>query len=144
MIDCITAISTAATAIFAGFMLLIAYRKYIESFPVITVIDKGGDTRREFRSFKISIENEEKNKYFIKKIRVIKPKGCKVSRNHGSEPAWEDSLLLSEDKSSMVIDIIFSTESPLKGLVFNTDVTVALKSKTSFVRRINIQSKVAD
>lgn len=111
MTDCITAISTALTALFAGLTYIVVRKQWSVSKPTIEVIGSG-DTNKEYRHLSVKVLPPDDKKFFIERISIAGPTDAYIAKivsnqaKNTPEPArWEKT-------------VVCESQSPATGIYF--------------------------
>ena len=105
MLECITAVSTALTALFAALTYLIVKRQAAVSRPVIK-FEGSGDTADDYRSVSFAVAKPDDEKYRLVRLVVRNPDNARLAekvsdRDNRAVPGdWKKSLDLGYYTSS--------------------------------------------
>lgn len=127
MLECITAVSTTATAIVATLTYFILRKQWAILQPAIKYSDSG-DSQKEYRRLTVEIEKPDNIKYKLYKLTVISPPDARISKiisdtnNKPSPDDWKTELLIDYLTSSTGVffkaprgsEVVISVQSALK------------------------------
>jgi hypothetical protein len=142
LFDHSVAISTAATAVFAGVTLILLLRQFAFSKPSIRALDNGGDSSKPYRMLMVKLLPPDDEKYFIHRISVCSPSEgsiCRLSASPDEKQSWVRTIELEPGRSFENLRF----KGP-RGCIVKISVVMALSSDVIFKRRSAITIKMND
>lgn len=143
-LDCITAISTLATAVVAILVYLGTIRQLAISLPVIQ-FSTGGDSNNDYRSISVEIAEPDNKKFKLEKLVILSPESARLAKKVSSA---ENKAVPGDWQRELVIDYLTSSTSVYfrgpRGSKIDISVHVCLRSDVKVKSRLTISSSMHD